>query len=181
MYWFLAHTTIVEYLGETIVSLQRAWYQRCTNWYMSPTIDIYHLLYNCEKYPLFPLKPMCWRSLNNAHQTFLAPCIRCIDNPYDSCGLSDINRILSRHCSRWFQNVDLLWRHRYMCRPLAIVMPQWQILLFPRGCYGRFLITMALGSVLEGICKIYVCAKFFKFNYRKKMRIRKLIGKWRHN
>ena len=36
------------------------------------------------------------------------------------CGLSDINQHFS-HCSRWFQNVDLLWRHRHMSRPLAIV------------------------------------------------------------
>ena len=37
--------------------------------------------------------------------------------------------------------------------------------LFPRGFYGRFIITMALRLVNQEVCKTHVCAKFFEFHY----------------
>ena len=104
-----------------------------------------HLYHNCEKYPLSPLKPRGlallswhvlyhWGSGNTVHPSFTQ-------------FLSLNWRKSTFYCSRVpisFQNLTadgLLWRHRHMGQPLAIVTSQWSI-LFPRvsmdaWCWGR--------------------------------------------
>ena len=88
-----------------------------------------------------------WHSFHNTHQTFLAPCIRCIDHLCDSCRSIDVNpHFTAPGCRYYFKinkkNVDLFWRHKYMCPPLAKCPP-----LTKTDCsqvyYGHFLITMA--------------------------------------
>ena len=62
-----------------------------------------------------------WCSLNNTYPLFLTLCIRCTNHLCDSCDLTDVNPHFIPSLLRMIQNVDLLWRHRYKSRPLAIV------------------------------------------------------------
>ena len=62
-----------------------------------------------------------WRSLNNTYPIFLTPCIRCINQLYDSYDLTDVIWHFIPSLLQMVQNVDLLWRHRYKSRSPAIV------------------------------------------------------------
>ena len=57
--------------------------------------------------------------------------------------------------------VYLLWRHRYMNRPLVIMSSQWPIA--PMGFYGRMMLTSVSGGDVDNL------------------RSRELFGRWRHN
>ena len=82
-----------------------------------------HLYYNYEKYPLSPLKP---RGL-----VLLSWHV-----PYN-WGSDDLTD-------------DLLWRHRHMSQPLAIVTSQWPIV--PTGIYGRMMLRSARVKVIAINC-----------------------------
>ena len=75
-----------------------------------------------------------WRSLNNTYPIFLTPCIRCTNHLCDSCDLTDVNPHFIPWLLRMIPNVDLLWRHRAGRQQ--------------NGCYGRFLSTMLLRTVI---------------------------------
>ena len=53
---------------------------------------IIHILYIIAKNMRFLHRNRgAWRSFHNTNQTFLAPCIRCADHLWASCGLTDVN------------------------------------------------------------------------------------------
>ena len=92
-------------------------------------------------------------SSNNTYPIFLTPCIRCTNHLCDSCDLTNVNPHFFRHCSERFKMLTYchvidtradrqqLWRHNDR--------------LFPRGCYGRFLSTMMLISLINACANIY--------------------------
>ena len=94
-----------------------------------------------KKYPLSPLKPRGlvllswhvpynWGSGNSVHQSFtwFLSLYWCKSTFYRS------------RVPILFQNC-LLWRHRHMGQPLAIVTSQWPIV--PTGIYGRMMLRSA--------------------------------------
>ena len=104
------------------------------------TINQHYLYYNCEKYPLSPLKP---RSL-----AFIEQYLPNISDPVYSVHQSFMWFLWLNWRKSHFipsllqmiQNVDLLWCHRYTragCQPL------WRHndRLFPHGFYGHFIIN----------------------------------------
>ena len=125
-----------------------------TSFYLKGT---WYLYYNCEKYPLSPLKPRGlallswhvpynWDSGNLVHPSF-------------TWFLSLNWHKSTFYCSRMpilFQNltaVGLLWRHRHMGQPLAIVTSQWSIV--PTGIYGRMMLRSAWFKGILGLTSLF--------------------------
>ena len=113
------------------------WFINCFVIYIIISKNIRYLLWNQG----------FWRSLNNTYPIFLTPCIRCTNHLCDSCDLTDRkSTFYPVTYSEWFKMLTYydvidtwagrqqLWRQNER--------------LFPCGCYGRFLNTMMLRTVI---------------------------------
>ena len=103
---------------------------------------VWNLYCNCDKYPLSPLKPRGlallsrhvpynWGSQNSVHQSFTR--FLTLNWRKSTFYRPPGADIISKSTAD-----GLLWRHRHMGQPLAIVTSQWSI--FPTGIYGRMML-----------------------------------------
>ena len=116
-----------------------------------------HLYYNCEKYPLSPLKPRDlalllwhvpynWGSGNSVHPlfTWFLSLKWCKLTFYHSW------------VPIWFQNLTadgLLWHHGHMGRPQAVVTSQWSIV--PMGISGSMMLRSTLLKGVLGLTSLF--------------------------
>ena len=82
------------------------------------------------------------RFFHDTYLTIEVQGIRCTNHLHDSCPLTDVNpHFTAPGCRYYFSKLTadgLLWRHRHMGQPLAIVTSQWSIV--PTGIYGRMML-----------------------------------------
>ena len=148
--------------------------------------DKIYLYYNCEKYPLSPLKPRGLAFLHDTYLTIEVQGIRCTNHLHDSCPLTDVNPHFTAPGCRYFSKLTadgLLWRHRHMGQTLAIVTSQWPTV--PTGIYGR---TMLMSARVKGIAITYEAMNCLAhdfmdhhFAYRGRMIHCSLRHTWRPN
>ena len=82
-----------------------------------------------------------WRFYHDTYLTIEVQGIRCTYHLHDSCPLTDVNpHFTAPGCDSISKLTadGLLWRHRHMGQPLAIVTSQWSIV--PTGIYGRMML-----------------------------------------
>ena len=96
---------------------------------------------------------MAWRFFPDTYLTIEVQGIQCTHHLLDSCPLTDVNpHITAPGCDSISKLTadGLLWRHRHMGQPLAIVTSQWSIV--PTGIYGRMMLrsTWVKGIVSTG-------------------------------
>ena len=83
-----------------------------------------------------------WRFFHDVYLTIEVHGIQCTNHLHESCPLTDIISKLTAD--------GLLWRHRHMGQPLAIVTSQWPIV--PTGIYGRMMLRSARVEGIAIIC-----------------------------
>ena len=129
-FFFLMKIFILCFKFTEVTQFTNTWINSLLPIYIIITKNICYLLWNWG----------FWCSLNNTYPIFLT-CIRCTNHLCDSCDLTDVHPHFISSLLRMIQNVDLLWRHRYKSRPLAIVTSQWSIvpawLLWTQWCWGQ--------------------------------------------
>ena len=83
-----------------------------------------NLIHNCEKYPLSPPKPRCLALI----EQYISGSVYSVQRSFLWHSLTDVNPHLIPPALPMISKYDLLWRHRYMSRQLAIVTSQWPII-----------------------------------------------------
>ena len=85
-----------------------------------------------------------WCFFRDTYLTIEVQGIRCTNHLHDSCPFTDVNPHLNAPGADIISKLTadgLLWRHRHMGQPLAIVTSQWPIV--PTGIYGRMMLRSA--------------------------------------
>ena len=96
-----------------------------------------------------------WRFFHDTYFTIQVRGIRCTQHLHDSCPLTDVNQHFAAPGYRYYFKIGLLWRHRHMGQPLAIVASQWSIV--PTGIYGRMMLRSTRVKGIAITCEALNC------------------------
>ena len=126
-----AHEKVRHFIMSHLQTLFVGSAQTCTS-----CISIYIIISKNIRYLLWNRGAR--RFFRDTYLTIEVQGIRCTNHLHDSCPLTDVNPHFTAPGCRYYLKIGLLWRHRHMGQPLAIVTSQWSIV--PTGMYGRMML-----------------------------------------
>ena len=112
------------------------WPSPLSQWSLLSIIQIYIIISKNIRYLLWNRGAR--RFFHDTYLTSEVQGIRCTKHLHDSCPLTDVNPHFTANIISKLTADGLLWRHRHMGQPLAIVTSQWSIV--PTGFYGRMML-----------------------------------------